>query len=157
MPIIFFMHSFADWRSNTFKTKNYITVLVTPTIWRSIHVATSFISLYQTSLLSAIHTIILANYHQYKRTQKADGQHLLFPYLESSIHKIPRRCSHEKSNLDLNRAATIQRQVPNQYHHPTSHHRVAHKRTIQMIPTLRFSGVGISNNFLPGSCSYATI
>ena len=46
---------------------------------------------------------------------------------------------------------------PNQYHHPTSHHRVAHKRTIQMIPTLRFSGVGISNNFLPGSCSYATI
>ena len=80
-----------------------------------------------------------------------------FSYLESSIHKIPRRCSHEKSNLDLNRAATIQRQVPNQYHHPTSHHRVAHKRTIQMIPTLRFSGVGISNNFLPGSCSYATI
>lgn len=26
-----------------------------------------------------------------------------------------------------------------------------------MIPTLRFSGVGISNNFLPGSCSCATI
>lgn len=26
-----------------------------------------------------------------------------------------------------------------------------------MIPTLRFSGVGISNNFLPGSCSRVTI
>ena len=45
----------------------------------------------------------------------------------------------------------------NENDHPASHHRMAHKRTVQMIPTLRFSGVGISNHFLPGSCSYATI
>lgn len=50
---------------------------------------TSFISLYQTSLLSAIHTIILANYHQYKRTQKADGQHLLFHISNHPFIKFP--------------------------------------------------------------------
>ena len=31
------------------------------------------------------------------------------------------------------------------------------KELSQMIPALRFSGAGISNNFLPNSCSCATI
>lgn len=79
------------------------------------------------------------------------------PYPTPLFHRFPWRRFYAKLNLDPDRAATIPRQVHNRRYYPTSHHNMAHKRTVQMIPALRFSGAGISNNFLPNSCSCATI
>lgn len=81
----------------------------------------------------------------------------VFSYSFPLFHNFHWRCFYEEPNIHPDRAATIQRQVHNRRYYPTSHHNMAHKRTVQMIPALRFSGAGISNNFLPNSCSCATI
>lgn len=78
-------------------------------------------------------------------------------YVLKSVHKFPWRRFYAKFNPNFDRAAINQQRISDQYHYPTSHNRLAHKRTLQMIPTLRFSGIGISNHFLLGSCSCAKI